>query len=284
MRSGRARRRPAMLSLLRARRRGAESFGSKVREMAELKKLRVPEGYGDYWFGHIPPVPVRRDGTTALLIIDMQYHCASANQGLNFALDKIDPGSMDYFNNRNETLVIPTIAKLLGTFREHRLPVIYVTLGSYYRDLRDLSARFRRWIRALEERTGVEDIFWSGSPLFATRKEIAPLPDETIVHKTTTGAFNGSNIDQVLQRLGIETLIITGVSTNECVETTARDAADRGYGCIIVDEGTVDYNQEAHDASLRVFQIIFGHVLKRAEDVIEALATEAEVPGQCLES
>ena len=239
--------------------------------MAEAKAAEKPDGYGDYWFGHIPPVATKRDGGTALLIIDMQYQCASADQGLNCALETIDPGSMAYFNARNESLVVPTIVALLEHFRGHGLPVVYVTLGSYYQDLRDLSARFRGWIRALEARSGMADIFWSGNPAFEIREELTPRPDETVIHKTTTGAFNSSNIDQVLQRMGIETLVISGVSTNECVETTARDAADRGYGCIIVDEGTADYNQQAHDASLSSFALNFGYVVKGAGDVIAAL-------------
>ncbi len=178
---------------------------------------------------------------------------------------------MDYFNQRNESIVIPTIQKLLEYFRKHDLPVIYVVVGSEYQDLRDLPARFRDWVRDVEERSGVRDIFWAGNPAFAVRREIEPLAGETVIRKTTVGAFNSSTIDQVLRLMGVQSLVITGISTNCCVETTARDAADRGYACVIVDEGVADYDEAAHDASLRAFHFNFGRVVKSADDIIVAL-------------
>ena len=151
------------------------------------------------------------------------------------------------------------------------------TARSNYRDLRDVPARLRAWIRDVEHRSGVEDIFWSGNPAFAVRRELAPRAGETTIQKTTFGAFNGSNIDQVLRLLGIETLVITGISTNACVETTARDAADRGYACVIVDEATADYDEQARDAALRGFHFNFGRVAATVDDVVAALDSESDL-------
>lgn len=235
---------------------------------------------GNRFFGtgrtFVQPVPLR-PADTALLVIDMQYHDASPDQGFNLALDKLDPGCMDYFNRRNEDLVIPTIARLLAFSRGCGVKIVYLTLGSQYRDLRDVPERLRRWIRQLEGESGVPDIFWAGSPAFAIRREIEPLPDETVLNKTTFGAFNSSSIELVLRQLGVSNLVITGISTNCCVETTARDAADRGFGCVIVDEATADYDQDAHDAALRAFHFNFGRVVRTADDVIAAIDAEAEV-------
>jgi nicotinamidase-related amidase len=231
----------------------------------------------DYGLTFVRPVPMRRTKSTALLVIDMQYNDASVDQGFNLAVERISPGSMRHFNERNETIVIPAIRRLLDYFRSRGLSVIYLLLGSEYRDLRDVPARLRAWVRDVERRSGVEDIFWSGNPAFAVRKEIAPIEGETLIRKTTFGAFNSSNIDQVLQLIGVETLVITGISTNACVETTARDAADRGYACVLVEEGTADYDDEARDAALRGFHFNFGRVVRRAEDVIAALEAEADI-------
>lgn len=235
---------------------------------------------GNRFFGtgrtFVQPVPLR-PADTALLVIDMQYHDASPDQGFNLALDKLDPGCMDYFNRRNDDLVIPAIARLLAFSRGCGMKVVYLTLGSHYRDLRDVPERLRRWIRQLEAESRVPDIFWAGSPAFAIRREIEPLPDETVVNKTTFGAFNSSNIELVLRQLGVSNLVITGISTNCCVETTARDAADRGFGCVIVDEATADYDQDAHDAALRAFHFNFGRVARTANDVIAAIDAGAEV-------
>lgn len=214
---------------------------------------------------------------TALLVIDMQYHDASADQGMNLAYDRLNPGCMDYFNKRNEELVIPTIRTLLNDSRAKGMRVIYLTVGSQYRDLRDMPERTRALIRSIEAESGVPDMFWAGNPAFAIREEIKPMPDETVINKVTWGAFNSSYIDLALRSMGVKSLVITGISTNSCVETTSRDAADRGYGCVIVDEATADYDVEAHDAALRGFFFNFGRIVKSADDVIHALDSEASV-------
>jgi nicotinamidase-related amidase len=66
----------------------------------------------------------------------------------------------------------------------------------------------------------------------------------------------------------VETLVITGVSTNLCVETTARDAADRGYGVFLVDECTADYDERAQEAAMLGFHFNFGRVVRTADEMI----------------
>jgi len=107
--------------------------------------------------------------------------------------------------------------------------------------------------------------------------ELAPLPDETVVHKTTFGAFNSSNLDYVLREQGIRNLVVTGISTNCCVETTARDAADRGYGVVICADATADYDEPGHDAALRAFHFNFGRIVVSADEILRAVDAEADV-------
>lgn len=224
----------------------------------------------DYGYTLVPPVPLRKDGTTALVIIDVQYRDAHPDHGVGLAMQKIIPGSMDYFFERVESTLIPSIRTLLDYFRANRLPVIHVLLGSDYRDLRDCPPRFREWVAKLEQDSGVRDIFWSGGKGYEVREEIAPLAGETIVRKLTMGAFNSGNIDTVLRSMGLTSLVVTGVSTNACVETTARDAADRGYATVIVDEATADYDQAAHDATMRAFHFNLGRVARSSRELIGA--------------
>ena len=236
----------------------------------------------DYGWTFHAPAEIRNDGSTALMIIDEQYNCVSPDYGLNLALGQITPGALDYFHERNRDIAVPTIQRLLSYFRAEGLPVVHVCVGSDYHDYRDFPHSFRRWVLELEEQVGMRDMFWTGNPTFAVLEEIAPLPDETVICKRSYGAFNSTHIDQLLRELGITSLVITGTSTNHCVETTARDAADRGYESVLVDEGTVDYDQASHDASLRAFHQNFGNVARTAEDVIEAMeagpAREADGP------
>lgn len=224
----------------------------------------------DYGYTLVPPVPLRKDGTTALVIIDVQYRDAHPEHGVGLAMEKIIPGSMDYFFERVEAKLIPSIRTLLTYFRANRLPVIHVLLGSDYRDLRDCPPRFREWVAKLEADSGVRDIFWSGGKGYEVREEIAPVEGETIVRKLTMGAFNSGNIDTVLRSMGITSLVVAGVSTNACVETTARDAADRGYATVIVDDATADYDQAAHDATLRAFHFNLGRVVRTSADLVRA--------------
>jgi nicotinamidase-related amidase len=229
----------------------------------------------DYGRTFVEPVPLRHT-STALLVIDVQYHDASPDHGFNVALERMDPGSMLYFNERLESTVIPAIARLSACCRSHGVAVIYLALGSAFRDLRDVPPRLRRWIRTLEREGGLEDVYWTGNPDWAIRREIEPHSGDTVIAKTTWGAFTSSTIDQVLRSGGIESLIITGVSTNCCVESTAREAADRGYACVIVDEATCDYDQASHDATLRAYHFNFGRVARSADQVIAVLDREGD--------
>ncbi len=229
--------------------------------------------YGRTFVQPLALVPER----TALVVVDMQYHDASVDQGFNLALDRIEPGSMDYFNKRNEGQVLPAIARLLEFWRSRAMPVVYLTLGSEYRDYRDMPPRFRDWVRAVERESGVPDIFWASNPAFAIRREIAPLPEETVIRKTTFGAFNSTAIEQTLQHMGIDDLVVTGISTNCCVETTARDAADRGFGVAIVDEATADYDEPAHEAALRAFHFNFGPIFTTVDHALHAMGESREV-------
>jgi nicotinamidase-related amidase len=224
----------------------------------------------------IPPVRLERE-RSALVVVDMQYNDASADQGFGLALSRIEPGSMDYFNERNETIVVPAIARMLAAFRERELPIVYVCVGSDYRDLRDMPARHRQWIRTIEERSGVPDILWSQNPAYAVRAELAPGPGDTIVKKTAFGAFTSSTIDETLRSMQVDTLVVTGIATNCCVSTTVRDAADLGYGVALVEECTGDYDEQTHDTAIRGLFFNFARVVGTGAELIAVLDRAGEV-------
>lgn len=221
--------------------------------------------------GIVPAVDLGERDRTALMIIDMQYHDASPEHGMTAAWERRFPGSMTYYNERLRTTTVPAIRALLDFFRAENRPIIHVVLGSHYRDLRDCPPRFREWARNLERVAGIEDVWWTGNPDYAVIDALKPKPEETVVRKTTNGAFNGSEIDRVLQRMGITGLVVTGVVTSACVETTARDAADRGYDCVVVSDACADYDQEMHDATLKAFNLYFGKVLATVTETVEAI-------------
>src|SRR6516225_6352482 len=95
--------------------------------------------------------------------------------------------------------------------------------------------------------------------------EIAPLPDEVIVTKHRYGAFEGSDLDLVLRSQNVRTVVMTGVATNVCVETTARQAFLRDYYVVFASDCTSTYSQIEHDATLRNIDAFFGQVASAAE-------------------
>lgn len=129
----------------------------------------------------------------------------------------------------------------------------------------------------MEEAVGIQDVWWSENPDYAVIEPLAPQPGETVVRKTTNGAYNGSEIDATLQRMGITGLVITGCVTSACVETTARDAADRGYDCVLVSDACADYDPEMHAATLKAFGLYFGSVATSADDVIGAVSAGSSI-------
>jgi isochorismate hydrolase len=110
-----------------------------------------------------------------------------------------------------------------------------------------------------------------------TNAALEPRPDELVVNKTTYGTFNSTGLDHALRSLGITSLVVGGVVTNVCVETTARDAADRGYDVVVLDDGSAAFSPEIHEATLLSFQGPFGRV--RTSDEVLALL-EAGAPAR----
>lgn len=225
---------------------------------------------------YIPPVRLDR-ARLGLVIVDMQYNDASPDHGFGLALSRLEPGSMDYFNERNEQVVVPNIARLVDEFRARRVPIVYVCVGSEYRDLRDMPRRHREWIRRIERESGVEDILWSQNPAYAVRREFAPREEDTIVKKTAFGAFTSSTIDETLRSLELDTLVVVGIATNCCVSTTIRDAADTGYGVVVVEECTGDYDPLTHDVAIRGLHFNFARVVPTVDGLLRALDEGAEV-------
>lgn len=219
----------------------------------------------------IPGIDFANRTETALVVIDVQYNDAAADRGWVKACEAVSPGSMRYYVERLEHTTLPAIRALLDAFRQTRRPVVHLAIGSAYRDMRDCPARFRAWTRTLEAAAGIEDMWWTGNPDYAFRDEVAPLEGETVIRKTTQGAFNGSEIQNVLDRMGVRNLVLTGVVTSCCVETTARDAADRGFGCVMVSDACADTDEAMHDAALANFALYFGKVVARADDVVRSV-------------
>jgi len=103
--------------------------------------------------------------------------------------------------------------------------------------------------------------------------EVAPEESEIVLTKTTSSAFNGTALDRVLRALGVCNLIVCGVFTSNCVESTVRDGADLGYSCLVVEDACGALLEEMHLASIRAMRNVYGHIWSAGQAcaAIEAL-------------
>lgn len=212
-------------------------------------------------------LPVSLDAqSTALVIIDMQYASACRDTGFGRWLSSEGRAAEgEYRFQRIEGLLIPNIARLLAFFRRHELPRVFVRMGAQLPGCRDVVPQ----MRALEAKFGN----WEGEREFEFLDELVPQPGEAIVTKLSVSAFTSSNIDALLRNVGVQSLVVTGVSTSQCVDLTARDAADRGYACTVVEDAVAEDREEYHQGTLEQFQRVFGRVASTNEVMHELTAS-----------
>jgi nicotinamidase-related amidase len=181
---------------------------------------------------------------SCLLVVDMQ----------NFFLDPksptFTPGGLAILSN---------IAGLIKAFRKKKLPVIYTT----------------HMHKSKEMDGGVLGWWWEGMIIENTKEaeihpDLTPLPEEKVIRKHRYSAFYNTDLEIVLRCLGITDLIITGVMTNLCCESTARDAYFRDLRVFVLLDATGTVNEELHLATLKNLAFGFAYVAK-TEDILRDL-------------
>jgi nicotinamidase-related amidase len=212
------------------------------------------------------PEPVALDlAATALVIIDMQR-------------DFMEPGGFgETLGNdvsRLATAVQP-IASVLGQAREMGMLVVHTREG-HLPDLSDAPpAKVERGAPSLRigDPGPMGRILIRGEPGHDIIPALYPLDDEVVIDKPGKGAFYATELSEVLETYGIENLLVCGVTTEVCVNTTVREANDRGYECLVLEDCVGSYFPEFHDMGLRMIKAqggIFGWV-GRSEPLIAAL-------------
>jgi ureidoacrylate peracid hydrolase len=191
----------------------------------------------------------------AVLIVDVQNDfCAE--------------GGAMHREGRDLTLVkamVPRLAALVNAARAVAVPLIWIrnvynTRPNWYLSEVWLEQAHRRRRGAYLSIPVCEPDNWNGDFY-----QIRPFPNEVIVTKHRYGAFESSDLDLVLRSRGIRTVIMTGVATNVCVETTARQAFLRDYYVVFTSDCTATYSQVEHDATLHNIDSFFGAVVTADE-------------------
>ncbi|MEO0068510.1 MAG: isochorismatase family cysteine hydrolase [candidate division WOR-3 bacterium] len=180
------------------------------------------------WLGKIAPfnqheMELNKE-RSALLVIDMQKFF-------------LDPSSPTFTSGG--LAIVPNLKMLVKEFRQANRPVIYTC---HVHHPEGIDAGIMKW-------------WWQGMCIEGTPEsrvidEIAPLPNEKIVYKHRYSAFYNTDLETVLRCLKIEDLVITGIMTNMCCESTARDAYFRDYRVFFLADGTGTIDEEMHLASL----------------------------------
>ena len=124
--------------------------------------------------------------------------------------------------------------------------------------------------RALDRRRGIDPTIRCQTGSWgADFYELKMLPSDILVVKYHYSAFADTNLDLILRNRGIKTLLMTGVATNVCVESTARDGFFNGYNIVFLSDCCATYSEEAHNATLQNIERHFG--LVRTADQVEAI-------------
>lgn len=217
------------------------------------------------------PYPLPTTGL-ALIIIDMQR-------------DFIEPGGFGEALGNDVSLlrsIIPNVQALQAAFRRHGLP-IFQTVEGHLPDLSDCPPSKRdRGTGSLKigDRGPMGRILVLGEPGNGIIPELAPLPDEVVIPKPGKGAFYATELEAHLKARGITHLIITGVTTEVCVQTTMREANDRGYECLLVEDATESYFPEFKQATLEMVRAQDGIIgwTGLTEALISTLAAQYGAP------
>jgi nicotinamidase-related amidase len=182
----------------------------------------------------------------ALLVIDMQR-------------DFIEPGGFgEALGNdvRRLAAIVPTVAALVEWCRTHGVRVVHTREG-HRPDLADCPpAKLSRGdpTTRIGAAGPMGRILVDGEPGNDIVPELAPRPGETVIVKPGKGAFWATGLHELLRSQGITHLLFCGVTTEVCVQTTMREANDRGYECLLVEDATESYFPEFKQATLEMIR------------------------------
>ncbi len=201
---------------------------------------------------------------TALLVIDLQVDFLSPDG--YFARKGYDPAPL--------RAILPRVNALITAARGAGCTILHTRQG-YRADRADMTP-YELWRR---RRGGLEgtDALIRGTPGFEIVPEIDVAPTDIIVDKTANGAFTHTDLEHVLRARGITHLMFTGCTTDVCVHSTLREAVDRNFVTLLVEDACASGDAYAHAAAIHMVTVedgVFGVVA----DTAAVLAALTPVP------
>jgi ureidoacrylate peracid hydrolase len=190
-------------------------------------------------FGLSRDVPVER-GVAALLFVDVQnYSAEGGGQYAGLAPDEIE-ARYGYFFRQLRQRAVPNMQKLQRACREAHIEVIYTVIESLTLDGRDMGLDYK-----------ISGLFCpKGSRDARVIDAIAPQGDEMVIPKTSSSPFISTNIHYLLGNLAVKHLIVSGLLTDQCIDSTVRDACDYGYLVTLVTDACATLTEQRHATSI----------------------------------
>ncbi|MFM1797857.1 MAG: hypothetical protein RLZZ117_135 [Cyanobacteriota bacterium] len=173
-------------------------------------------------------------GAMALLLVDLQQGTCGDAQ----------PQQRPAFDSRFRSHTLPAAQRALTAARQAGLEVIHTVIANLTADGRDRSLDYKR--------CGMG--FAPGSRATEVIAELTPLADELVLPKSSSSPFHSTTLDYVLRNIGIRSLVVIGLLTDQCIDHTVKDAADRGYRVVCLSDACQAETPERHAAALACFQ------------------------------
>lgn len=196
---------------------------------------------------------------TALLVIDMQHVFITRPVYENpTEAQKKEAARWEQFYKAIDEVVVPNNARIIKAFREKGIEVAYAKIQCQKRSGAD---------RSLDQKaTGYNELLLPpGTPSAEIVPELAPMPDEIVVTKTTDSALTGTPLRLWFQNMGIDTVVCTGVLTDQCVSGTVRSLADESFKVWLIEDACRASTQKIQDAELEILNNIYCHVINTEE-------------------
>ena len=159
-------------------------------------------------------------------------------------IDMINDFVTGIFKNKRAEKIIPNVRQLVNFARENKIPVVYVNDAH----MPDVDVEFDVWPKhAVAGTLGAQVI-----------DELKPKMSDFVLHKRRYSAFQGTDLDQLLRELKVDTLILTGVVTDICIQHTAADAFFRGYRIIVPVDCVEANDEQTQKAALDYLKRVYG--------------------------
>ncbi|MEC7139044.1 MAG: isochorismatase family cysteine hydrolase [Pseudomonadota bacterium] len=195
--------------------------------------------------------------SSALLVIDIQ------NTYLEPDDDPEEAARWNPFFSRMNNIVIPNTADMVEWARANEIEVIFARIACLKNDGKDRSLS--------QKKPGFNYLLMpKDSEESQIVKELSPLGDEISIIKTTDSALTGTNLRLTLHNMGITSVIVTGIFTDQCVSSTVRSLADESFDVLVLEDCCAAATDEIHHQELKIINMIYCHVLQ-TEDVKQLL-------------